>query len=247
MADGSLLSSATAYIETTIEEIVERIPEWLFPALYWPAFGFVGLLFAVSNGLLMLPGIAAPVALVLCVRRWGLARVPNLVYVAALLSVSFAAFFMNMFYDSLAAENDIAIGPIIGVTAFIVAVAGFFRILKRADDHYRIITNGGRDPHPRAKHRLHMVKLVLATMVMFVLQNMALVLCLLALLRRRRWTAIAAGMACAAAVLLSFSFGGLEFDWLALPLGLHAAWQWIKASNSPYWTTHRYLSSEAYW
>jgi hypothetical protein len=85
---------------------------------------------------------------------------------------------------------------------------------------------------------------------MFVLQNMALVLCLLALLRRRRWTAIAAGIACAAAVLLSFSYERLKFDWLALPIGLLAAWQWIKASNSPYWTTHRYISAqppEAYW
>ncbi len=78
----------------------------------------------------MLPGIAAPVALVLCVRRWGLADVPNLVYVAALLSMSFAAFFMNMFYNNLATgEESTAIGPIIGVTVFIVAVAGFFHIL----------------------------------------------------------------------------------------------------------------------
>ncbi|MDQ3761833.1 MAG: hypothetical protein M3460_09065 [Actinomycetota bacterium] len=85
---------------------------------------------------------------------------------------------------------------------------------------------------------------------MVVLQNMALVLCLLALLRRRRWTAVAAGMACAAAALLSFSFGRLEFNWLALPIGLLAAWEWIKAANSPHWTTHRYLPAQpadAYW
>jgi hypothetical protein len=166
--------------------------------------------------------------------------VPNFVYVAALLPVSYAAFFMNMFYNSLLADDESStIGPIIGATAFIIAVAGFVHVLGNSDDHYRTTIYGDRDPEnrdPRSEHRLLLVKLVLATMAMFVLQNMALVSCLLALLRRRRWTATAAGLACAAAVVLSFSFGGLEVDWLALPVGLAAAKQWIKASNSPYWT-----------
>lgn len=250
MTDHSILSRALIYGEIVMGRILEGIPRWLFPFLYWPAFGFVGLLFALTNGLLMLPGIAAPVILVLCVRRWGLARVPNLVYVTALLSVSFVAFFMNMFYNSFTAgDADIEIRPIIGISALIIAVAGFIHILKSAEQHYRATKNGAGDP-VRAAHRLHLVKLVLATVAMFVLQNLALVLCLLALLRRRRWTAIAAGMACAAAVLLSFSFGRLEVDWLALPIGLIAAREWIKAANSPYWTTRGYLSaqpSDAFW
>jgi len=250
MTENSFLSRAMVYGEIAISPVLERIPRWLFPFLYWPAFGFVGLLFAWTNGLLMLPGIAAPVVLVLCVRRRGLARVPNLFYVAALLSVSFAAFFMNMFYNSFTAgDADVEIGPIIGISVFILAVAGFIHILKRAEEHYRTTKNGAGDP-VRAEHRLRLIKLVLATTAMFVLQNLALVLCLLALLRRRRWTAVAAGIACAAAVLLSFSFGDLEFDWLALPIGLLAAREWFKAANSPYWTKHGYLfahPSDGFW
>jgi hypothetical protein len=53
MAGYSLISSTTAYIEV-IDKVFERIPPWIFPFLYWPAFGFVGLLFVISNGPLML-------------------------------------------------------------------------------------------------------------------------------------------------------------------------------------------------
>ncbi|MGH3824796.1 MAG: hypothetical protein ACRDRA_18475 [Pseudonocardiaceae bacterium] len=163
MAAYSLISSATAYVEDAIDKIFERTPRWFFPFLYWPAFGFVAVLFVFSGGPWMLLGVAAPVALVGYVRRRGLARAPDFLYVVALLPVSYAAFFMNRFYNSLLAGGDrITIGHVIGATVFVVAVAGY---------------------------------------------------------------------------------------WLALPVGLFAARQWIKASTSPYWTAHRYLPAhpaEAY-
>lgn len=232
MTDVPLVGRLADYVQAVLDPLLARIPQWIWSFLYWPAFGFVALLFVMSTGLFAIPGIVAPVALVLCARWWGLAGVPKLIYVAALLPMIYVAFFMNLYYGNVA-EISTA-GPLIGAIVFVVTAGGFADILRRADAHYRGTRHDTADP-ALAEHRLHLVRLTFATMAMFVLQNLALLLCLLALIRRRQWTATAAGIGCAGAALLSYSSGGPQVDWIALPIGLWAAREWIMAPLNPYW------------
>jgi hypothetical protein len=178
--------------------------------------------------------VLAPVLLVWLTSRQGLSRVNGLLLGVVLALALFPAFFLGM---AQASEETPTGFVLAGLLIFLVWVAAFPTMLAHVDRRYRV-RNAAPADDPFAKYRVMLVRLWMATMVMAVVgEALAALVCLAALLYRRKWTAALAGVACLVFPLLSVSYGAIVWDAEVvdvLAAGV-SAYSWFGALRNPHW------------
>ncbi|SDZ02369.1 hypothetical protein SAMN05421504_108306 [Amycolatopsis xylanica] len=211
-----------------------RVLQWVF----WPVTALLTLAFVatdpVSGSLIM----GAPLLLIALTRRQGLGKVPKLILMAtAVLSIVPAAFLGR--YE---ASEELSTGLIFfGFVVFLVWVAAFPTMLDKIDDLHHSVRKPGTDEwyrDDRAVHRVLLIRLWMATIIMVIVGGfVAPVLCFAALVFRRRWTAAVAGIACVVDALVSYRYGAFEFtsEPIEIVAGLLAGQQWKQAFSHPLW------------
>lgn len=210
------------------------------PWIYWPAAVFSGLLLIRAIPPVGVLALSTPVLLYWRTRKVGLDQVGPLIYYAPFLPLTVITFFAGLYY--LGSPQRVTPLLVIGAVAFIVSTYGFATMLSHADTsvaRYRT-----EDDEAFAAYRLLWVRVVVATCVLFATQSPILLVCLVALVKRTRLTAILAGLAAGAAVVLPLvaalqSGQPPNTTWLAAVLlvlaAVKAAQLWFKAAFNPYW------------
>jgi hypothetical protein len=189
--------------------------------------------------------MGAPLLLLVATRYRGLGTVhPWLLGFAAVMSLV-PTFFLGRYQASEESPSGLIL---IGFLVFLVWVAAFPTVLDKLDERFHISLFPPQarvrslSPEQRdmdARYRVLLVRLWMATLVMLVVGgSLAAVLCLLALLVRRRWTAAIAGVVCLLETVVSVHgiSISLTFDPLDILAGLLAAAQWLDAVKNPLWT-----------
>lgn len=215
----------------------------VLPWIYWPA--------AVFSGLLMIRAIPPVGVLALCTpallywrtRKAGLDRVGSLVYYAPFLPLTVITFFTGLYYLG-SSPQQVTLLIVVGAVLFIVSTYGFAGMLSHADQAY-LSVDGYRSEEDEAfaRYRLLWVRVVVATCVLFATHSPILLVCLFALFKRNRVTAILAGIAAGAAagvpLVALLQSGQWSTNWLPAVLlviaAVKAAQLWFKAASNPFW------------
>jgi hypothetical protein len=229
-----------------------RITRWL-QWIYWPATVAMGLLLIATNPIFGSFVVGAPMLLLWQTRRRGLAHVPVLFLVGAAAMALVPAFFLGRVQQVDEALTGL---PLAGFVIFFAWMSIFPVLLGRFDEQSRqpVCPAGSAVWHadPQALVRLTLVRLWIATVSMTAVDNqLAVAVCVVALLYRRRWTAGVACVVCAVSPLLSFSAG--QFTWdlslLGVPAAALAGYQWLRAALLSRWTppmNRSYLEDEEF-
>jgi hypothetical protein len=224
-----LLPQFTSGVKRLAKTVSRRVLPWI----YWPAGAVCGVALLWTQPIIGALALATPTLLYLCTRRFGLDQVPLVIYLAPFVPVAMIAFFAGLNYRS---SDDIQLTPgiLFGAFVFITSTYGFARMIEQADAAYR--KREAADRTAVVEHRLTLIKLVIATTLLFSLQSLACLVCLLALIRRGQLTAALAGIASGAVAVLSVVPGGVRIDWIMLVVGGKAAADWFLAAKNPNWT-----------
>ena len=242
------------------KEIARRLADMrnrLLPWVYWPCAAFCGLLLIIGNPPVGVLAVTMPALLYWRTRKIGLDQVPRLIYYAPFVPIFFIAFFAAQYlHEDPYGNTTITPWIIIAAVVFIISTYGFATMLARAHENYlekEQPTDYTEMEAALAKYRILQFKLIVATTVLFATQSPILLLCLIALVKRGRVTAIVAGIAAGAAVVLSFN-GHWIINWFQIYAGYAAASLWVKAAFDPTWpTTARFAArlasgaGRAYW
>ena len=223
-------------IENVLPFLVEegatrKVLYWLF----WTTTAFMSWPFIVTNPVFGWFVALAPVVLVWRTSRRGLARVNGLLLGAVLTLALVPAFFLGMAQASTSEMNGYMV---FGLVVFLVWVAAFPTMLAHVDRRYRTARSGAAEPDPFVEYRLLLIRLWMATVIMLVVDEaLVAVICGAALLYRRKWTAVLAGVACLVFPLLSFEYGELvwDADGFDVAAALMAGYQWVSALRNPTW------------
>lgn len=214
--------------------------EWnrVLPWVYWPSAAFCGLLMIASVPPVGVLAVTTPALLYWRTRKVGLDRVSPLIYYAPFLPLATVAFFAGLYYVGNPNEN-VTPWIIVGAVAFLVSTYGFATMLKHAHETYlkrEQPTDYTAAEAAFAEYRIVQFKLVVATTVLFATEYVIiLTVCLFALVKRGRVTAIAAGIAAGFAAVLSFEAGHWVIDWIQLYAGYTAMRLWLMAAFNPLW------------
>jgi hypothetical protein len=209
---------------------------WVFPWIYWPSAAFCGLLMIAGIPLVGVLAVATPALLYWRTRKVGLDRVSPLIYYAPFLPLVIIAFFAGMYYLSEPTQ-DVTPWIIVGAVVFIISTYGLATMLKHAHETYlkkEQPTDYTATSEAFAEYRILQFRLVVATTVLFATHSPILIICLLALVKRGRVTAIVAGIAAGAATVLSFN-GHWIIDLTQLYVGCKAVRVWLTAAYNPIW------------
>jgi hypothetical protein len=202
--------------------------------LFWLTTACIGWLFIVSNPVFGWFVVLAPVLLVWLTSRYGLSRVNGTLLGVVLTLALFPAFFLG---KAQASEETPTGYVLAGLLIFLVWVAAFPTMLGHVDRHHRA-KRAVPDSGPFAEYRVMLVRLWMAAMVMFVVEeSLAAAVCVVALLYRRRWTAAVAGVACLVFPLLSVTYGELAWDAdlvEVIAAGM-SAYAWYGAMRNRHW------------
>jgi hypothetical protein len=222
-------------IETFLPWLVEeRTTRTIVYWLFWLTTACIAWLFIVSNPVFGWFVVLAPVLLVWLTSRLGLSRVNGVLLGVVLTLALFPAFFLGM----AQASEEVPTGFVLaGLLIFLVWVAAFPTMLDHVDRHYRV-KRDGPDDDPFAEYRLMLVRLWMATMIMSVVgESLAALVCVAALLYRRKWTAALAGVACLVCPLLSITYGeiGWDADVIDVIAAGMSAYSWYGALRNPHW------------
>ncbi|MGH3694067.1 MAG: hypothetical protein ACRDRX_08820 [Pseudonocardiaceae bacterium] len=210
----------------------------VFPWVYWPSAAFCGLLMIAGIPLVGVVAVTAPALLYWRTRKVGLDRVSPLIYYAPFLPLATIAFFAGLYYLSKP-NQDVTPWIIVGAVVFIISTYGFATMLEHAHKTYLAKeqpTDYTATSEVFAEYRILQFRLVAATTVLFATQSPILIVCLLALVKRGRATAIVAGIAAGAAAVLSFK-GHWIIDLTQLYVGYKAVRLWLTAAYNPIWPT----------
>lgn len=232
-------------IENTVPWLVEsRLPRRLLYAVFWMTTALLTFWFVTTGLVYGVLVMGAPLLLLLMTRLRGLGTVSRFLLWFAALMALVPAFFLGKYQASEDGPSGLVL---VGYLVFLVWVAAFPTVLDKLDERFHLSLFPA---HPKltslateyrdetALYRVLVVKLWMATLAMLVVDNsIAAVICVFALLLRRRWTAVLAGLACLLETV--FSVEGLELSWSFEPLeivaGLLAADQWRTAWRNPLW------------
>jgi hypothetical protein len=212
------------------EKATRKVVYWL----YWLTTACTAWLFTASNPVFGWFVVLGPVLLVGLTSRIGLDRVPGALLAVVLALALFPAFFLGQ----AQASEDTPTGFVLaGLLIFLVWVAAFPTMVKHVDRHRREKRHEPRDD-PFVEFRVTLVRLWMAAVVMAVVgEGFAALVCVAALLYRRKWTAAAAGLACLVFPLLTNY--GATIVWDAEPVEVVAAvisaYSWYGAMRNPYW------------
>lgn len=184
--------------------------------------------------------VAVPMVLVTLVRHWGLGGIPTVVFVAAIIaSMAPAALLLG--------DYGTGAGPLAaGLVIILVWVLAYPSMVRHCDRQYLrehfSFPDGSVPREPLAEFRVQVIALWLTvTTMLLVGEVLVAVFVAVALLYRRRWTALAAAAACLVLPLVTVGFDGivLEPRPLVLLAGLVAAHQWATAIGNPRWAGTR--------
>lgn len=211
--------------------------------LYWGTTAFLAWGFIVTNPVFGWFVTLAPVLLVWLTSRLGLSRVNGLLLGVVLVFALVPAFFLGKFQPPEdAQEYGLEEGPVgmalVALLVFMVWVAAFPTMVDHVDRRYRK-NRGLPDPDTFAEYRVMFIRLWMATIVMALVgANFAALLCAVALLYRRRWTAVVAGVACLVFPLVSVSYRGIAWEANVIDViaaGI-SAYSWYGAIRNPHWS-----------
>jgi hypothetical protein len=212
------------------EAVTRRVVYWL----YWLTTACTAWLFIATNPVFGWVVVLPPVLLVGLTSRVGLSRVPGPLLTVVLALALIPAFFLGQ----AQASEDTPTGFVLaGLLIFLVWVAAFPTMVKHVDRHRREKRAEPRDD-PFVDYRVTLVRLWMAAVIMAVVgESFAALVCVAALLYRRKWTAVAAGLACLVFPLLTNS--GATILWDAEPIDVVAAvisaYSWYGAMRNPHW------------
>lgn len=214
------------------ERMARKVVYWLF----WLTTACLGWLFIATNPVFGLFVVGAPVLLVWLTSRQGLGGVNGVLLGVVLALTLVPAFFLGMAQKTADGEDPTGF-VLAGLLIFLVWVAAFPTMLVHVDRH-RGKKRGEQTGDPFADYRVIVVRLWMATIVMAMVgESLAAVVCLVALLYRRKWTAGLAGLGCLVFPLLTIAMG--EIWWDAGPIEVIAAvvsaWSWYGAVRNPHW------------
>ena len=180
--------------------------------------------------------------IVLCTAWVGLARVHLVVWLPGAAFILLAALILGEFQARLDRGYDIGGWAFVAFVVFLVCVTSFTALLAAIDrDRRQRLNPDDTGDDPKAALRLAVVKLWIATMAMVAIQAYsAATVCMIALVWRRRWTAVLAGLSSMLLVLVTFRGGEvvLETDPLEIAVGLAAGYQWFRSGFRPWWYLH---------
>lgn len=238
------MSELRTAIENLVPELIAKIPRKVLAWAYGVITAYVAIAFFGVGDIFGLIIISAPVLLLFATRYWGLANVPALLLGICAAGALFPAFMVGMYQKS----DEMPTGLIlVGYLMFLVWMSAFPVLLDKLDEQYQLThyyQDTGIKSVPKEErnelslYRVLLVSLWAATMVMFVVgASLAALLCLFALLRQRRWTALVAAVACLLDPVFAYEYGGvvMSFDPIEIIAGLLAASQWYAAYKALLW------------
>lgn len=223
-------------IENAVPPLVERGPtRKILYCLFWTTTAVISWAFIVTNPVFGWFVALAPVVLVWRTSRVGLAGVNGLLLGAVLTLALVPAFFLGKAQADTGPMNGYILAALV---IFLVWVAAFPKMLDLVDRRFRRTRLGEIGANPYADYRLLLVNLWMATMIMLVVDDVFVaMICGVALIHRRKWTAALAGVACLIFPLLSFEYGGLvwDADGFDVVAALMGGYQWLGAVRNPAW------------
>jgi hypothetical protein len=230
-------------VDSVIPEIVDRITaKWVLHAVFWPSLILIAVPVTLQNGVAGAVFVAATALIVLCTAWVGLARVHLVVWLPGAAFILAAALILGQFQARLDRGYELGGWAFVAFVVFLVCITSFTALLAAIDRDRRkkLSSDDAADDEdePKAALRLAVVKLWIATMAMLALQAYSVVtVCMIALLWRRRWTAVLAGLGSMVLVLVTFQGGEvtLETDPLEIAVGVAAGYQWFRSGFQPWW------------
>lgn len=237
------MSELRTVVENVVPELIGKVPRKVLAWAYGVITAYVAIAFFGVGDVFGLVIVSAPVLLLVAARYWGLANVPVLLLGICAAGGLFPAFMVGMYQKS----DEMPTGLIlVGYLVFLVWMSTFPVLLDKFDEQYQLTHYypPGTKSVPKeernelSQYRVLLVSLWAATMVMFVVgASLAALLCLFALLRQRRWTALVAAVACLLDPVIAYEYGDfvVSFDPIEIIAGLIAASQWYTAYKALLW------------
>ena len=214
-------------IENAVPPAMEKwFPRWALYLVFWVVTALIAAAFLMTGLVYGALVVGGPLLLLAATRWQGLGKVhPGVLVFGAAMSLV-PTFFLGRYQGSPETPSGMVL---FGFLVFLLWVTAYPVVLDKLDHHPR---------DEDAVFRMLLVKSWIATIGMLVADNsLVAVLCLFALLVRRRATAAIAGIACLVAAVVSFEGGELTltFDVIDIFAGVTAAWQWWAAVRNPLW------------
>ncbi|TDV56387.1 hypothetical protein [Actinophytocola oryzae] len=232
-------------IENVLPSVIEkRLSRGALYVTFWTVTGVLSLWFLMSGlvyGTLVMGG---PLLLLAATRHQGLGRVHPLLLAFAAVMSFVPAFFLGRYQASEETPGGLVL---VGFLVFLIWVTAYPTMLDKLDERFQL---SAYPPDARnrtlpaevrdqcAMYRVLLVRLWMAAMAMFAVDStIVALLCLVALVVRRRWLAAVAGIACLLEAVVSIGFSGLSltFEPLDVLAGVLAALQWYEAVKNPLW------------
>jgi hypothetical protein len=232
-------------IENTLPSVIEKkFPRLVLYVTFWLVTAVLSLWFLMTGLVYGALVMGAPLLLLAATRYRGLGTVPSVLLGFAAVMSLVPTFFLGMYQASDETPGGLVL---VGFLVFLIWVSAFPTMLDKLDERFHISLyqpNAGIRSLPtevrdhRALYRVLLVRLWMASLAMMVAENsIVAVLCLIALVVKRRWLAAVAGIACLLATVVSIDASGvsLTFDLIEVVAGLLAAAQWLEAVRTPLW------------
>ncbi|OXM45042.1 hypothetical protein [Amycolatopsis alba] len=230
-------------IDTGVPEVIDRIGRWFLYPVFWLTTAILALWFLQTGLVYGALVISLPLILLFRTRFHGLGRVsPALLLIAGL-----AAMVPNFFLGKYKEAEDGPTGLIlVGFLVFLAWAAAYPAMLDKFDERFQLSRHPS-DPRRKlpddernelALLRVLLVKIVMGTVAMLVVDaTVVVILSLLALLLRSRWSAAVAGVACLIESVTVINGLDLVFKFEPLDIlaGLFAASTWWDAVRNPLW------------
>ncbi|GAB3745282.1 hypothetical protein GCM10027598_81650 [Amycolatopsis oliviviridis] len=229
-------------VEEGVPEVVERLGRWLLYAVFWLTTAILALWFLRTGLVYGTLVIVPPLVLLFSAKFRGLGRVSTTLLVIAGLAAMVPTFFLGKYK----AVEDGHTGLIfVGFLVFLIWGAAYPAMLDKFDERFQL----SRHDDPRRKLpkeernqlallRVLLVKIVMATVAMLVVDaTVVVILSLVALLLRNHWSAAVVGVACLIESVAELDGLNLvfRFDPMEIAAGLLAAMMWWDAVKNPLW------------
>lgn len=204
--------------------------------LFWASTALLAAGLATVDPLVGLLLVTIPLGLVALVRHWGLGGIPTAVFVAVIVASLVPAGLVLGDYRTGAGQFAIVL------LIFLVWVLAYPTMVRQMDRQYLrehlSFPDGSVPREPLAEFRVQVITLWLTVMIMLLVGELLVAAFVaFALLRRRRWTAVIAALACLVLPLVTVRLDGVVWDTqpLVVLAALVAAHQWTVALGNPLW------------
>ncbi|OXM56985.1 hypothetical protein CFP71_10215 [Amycolatopsis thailandensis] len=230
-------------IDEGVPEVVDRLGRWLLYPVFWLTTAILALWFLQTGLVYGVLVIGPPLILLLSSRFHGLGRVSTALLVIAGLAALVPTFFLGKYK---AAEDGHTGLILVGFLVFLIWGAAYPAMLDKFDERFQLSQYPAdtRRKLPKDERnelallRVLLVKIVMATVTMLVVDaTIAVILSLIALLLRNRWSAAVVGVACLVESVAELDDLNLvfRFDPMEIAAGLLAALMWWDAVKNPLW------------